>query len=145
MRLLVASVVALGTAVVAASGCGGGAGPATPPFSPFGVDPSIGSTEPAGGSNEAPPPSGGSQQSIEQLCAAACARISLACPSAAGPTCISGCVAEPATVPACVSQVQAFLACISTAPLTCSSYGTFDAPACMTVEVAVADCVNPGT
>jgi hypothetical protein len=141
MWLCVIAMLALGGAVV---GCDGGAGPATPPFNPFGNDPSNASPEPAGGSNETPPSSGGGQ-SIAQLCATDCARVAAACPSAASPNCLSGCDAEPQTYPACMSQLLAFLECYTTATISCSTtYGTSSASGCTAVEQALVSCVSPG-
>ena len=145
MRLLVTIVLALGGAIVV-SGCGGGAGPATPPFNPFGVDSPGSTTEAQGGStNETPPPTGG--QSLAQLCATACAEIGTACPMAAGTNCTSSCVNAPAMNPTCAAEFEAFLVCITTTPITCSSYGSssIDAPACTALEETVASCLNAGT
>jgi hypothetical protein len=143
-RLCVIAMLALGGAV----GCDGGAGPAMPPFNPFGNDPSNVSSEPAGGSNETPPSSGGGQ-TIAQLCATDCARIAAACPSAASPNCLSSCDAEPQTYPACISQVQAFLECYTTAAISCTTtYGTSTSTSvsgCTAAEQALVSCINPGT
>jgi hypothetical protein len=141
MRLCVIAVLALGGAVV---GCDGGAGPAIPPFDPFGNDPSNASPEPTGGSDQTPPSSGGGQ-TIAQLCSTDCARIAAACPTAAASNCLSSCEAEPQMYPACVSQVLAFLECYTTATISCSTtYGTSTVSGCTAAEQALGSCINPG-
>jgi hypothetical protein len=140
MRLCVIAMLALGGAVV---GCSGGGGPATPPFDPFGNDPSNASLDPAGGSNEMPPSSGGGQ-TIAQLCSTDCARVAAACPTTASSNCVSSCDAEPQTYPACVPQVQAFLECYATATITCSTTSGTSASGCTAVEQALVSCINPG-
>jgi hypothetical protein len=143
MRLLVTGLLVVGAAIVA-SGCDGGAGPVTPPFSPFGTDPSGSTTEPAGGSNE-PASGGGGSQTIAQLCATDCARAAATCPTSGASDCVSSCGAVPAMYPGCVPQIQAYFACIATASLTCSSSGSVDATGCMNAEQLVLDCIGSGT
>ena len=140
MRLLVIAVLALGGAVI---GCGSGAGPAMPPFSAFGVEPSGSSPEPAGGANETP--SSGSQQSIGQLCAVDCARVAAVCQSTASTTCLSSCEADSSEYPACRAQEQAFLTCYATATLTCNGDGTVQATACAAAQQALLGCLSPGS
>jgi hypothetical protein len=142
MRLVVMAVLALGGAVI---GCGSGSGPATPPFSPFGNDPSNASAEPAGGSIETPAGSSGGGQSIEQLCATDCARVAAACPTSTSSTCVSSCAAEINAYPSCTSQLRAFLECYATATISCmASYGA-SASGCTATEQSLVSCISPGS
>jgi hypothetical protein len=140
MKWLVTASLALGGALLI-SGCGGGSGPATAPFNPFGSDPSGGSSEPTGASNEGPSGPG----TIADLCATDCVRVASACPSAAGSNCVASCEAESMAYPACTAQVQAYLACISTAAINCAGNGSLDASACAESRLALTACSNPGT
>lgn len=140
MRVLVIAVLVLGGAGL---GCGDGAGPAMPPFGPFGNDPSNAVSEPPGGAVETPPSSGGGQ-SIAQLCATDCARIAAACPPAADAGCVSGCEAEPQMYPACTAQLQDFLTCYESATLTCNGTSA-EATGCTGAAQVLLSCLSPGS
>jgi hypothetical protein len=125
----------------AAGGCGSGtAGPASPPFDPFGNE-TITKTgdEPVVSGIDPGPGNGG--QSIAQLCAIDCVRIEAACPGGAGDTCVSSCSAVPSRYPQCTTEAQAYLACVATAPLGCSG-GTVDTSACDDTGIAFSQCAN---
>ena len=140
MRVLVIAALVMGAAAL---GCGDGAGPAMPPFAPFGNDPSNTVSEPPGGVVETPPSSGGGQ-STAQLCATDCARIAAACPAAAMANCVSGCEAEPQMYPGCTAQLQAFLTCYESATLTCNGTSV-EATGCTGAAQTLLDCLTAGS
>ena len=123
-------------ACLAAGACSdGGAGPASPPFDPFGTEPSGSTTiEP-----EAPPAA-----TIEQACARACAHVLSLCPAAAGGAeCAPECAASITSFPGCEAEFRTFVSCIATAPLTCVDT-TINAPACDGASLALGNCVEGG-
>ena len=139
MKWLVTASLTLGGAILL-SGCGGGAGPASPPFDPFG------SSEPTGSSAEKPgTPDEGSAAAaaIDTLCAVACGRITAACPYPPGNNCVVSCESEFLAYPACVAQGQMYLSCISETPISCSGYGSLDLPACRGFELVFQHCIEP--
>jgi hypothetical protein len=139
MRFLVTTSLALWGAMLV-SGCDGGAGPATSPFSPFGTDPSGSAPEPAGGSTETPPGGGGQgTQSIAQLCAAACAHIEASCPTYQSANCGSGCTSASTQFPNCAGEFEAFVNCVIGAQVSCSGQSV-DVPGCASSQDAVATC-----
>src|SRR5512146_3516434 len=99
MKSLLTVTLALGGALLVA-GCGGGGGPASPTFDPFGSESSGASSESSGASTEGP----GGKDAIANLCATDCARIKAVCPSAAGSNCVASCQAELVAYPACTVQ-----------------------------------------
>jgi hypothetical protein len=123
-------------------GCSGGAGPATPPFSPFGSEPSGGSSEPSGASNEMP--GGTGQPSLDTLCAEVCARFGEACPSTAMTNCAGSCSADATQYPSCLADLRAFLVCADTAAITCSSSGSLGIDSCGSSETALSNCLAAG-
>lgn len=127
-------------------GCSSGTGPATPPFNPFGTDPSGSSSEPSGASNEAPPAAGG--QTISSLCSLVCGRFEAACPATTMTNCAGSCSMDAVTYPNCVPELQAFLDCAESGAITCTSSGAVSISACTSTEVAFANCLQssaPGT
>jgi hypothetical protein len=124
--------------------CGGGNGPASLPFNPFGTEPaSVDNNEPTGSDNEQPPPTpstGGGGVSIDALCAQACTHIEAACPGRSGPDCATDCA--DTNVTGCEAQYRAFVTCIATSNLTCSSNGDLNVAVCQTAINAVSNCLN---
>ena len=141
MKGQVAAILVLGAAMIG-SGCdGGGNGPASPPFDPFGNEPSGASSESSGSSTEGP----GASDTIAALCATDCTRITSACPSAAGANCVGSCEASFQEYPSCTSQAQAYLECLANTAIVCSGGGSIDVSACVQFVDALDSCVHPGS
>jgi hypothetical protein len=141
MKGLVTATLVLGGTILV-SGCGGGgSGPASPSFDPFGTESAGASSEPAGASTEGLP---GGPAEIADLCATDCQRF-MACPSISGSNCLASCEAEFLAYPACAGVIQDYLACISTAAITCAASGSLDTSGCVESQEATETCIDPGT
>jgi hypothetical protein len=140
MKFLGTAPLALGCALLVA-GCGGGGGPASPTFDPFGSESSGAASESSGASTEGL----GGKEAVADLCATDCARIQSGCPSAAGSNCVASCQAELAAYPACTVQAQQYLECIATIAIVCSPGGSFDASACRGSLNVWDSCAHPTT
>jgi hypothetical protein len=138
MKWLVAASLALGGAILL-SGCGGGAGPASPSFDPFGSEPTGSSAEKPGTPDEG---SSGAAK-IDTLCSVACGRIMAACPAPPGSNCVVSCESEFQAYPACAAQGQMYLSCIAESPISCSGYGSLEVQACRGFELVFQHCIEP--
>jgi hypothetical protein len=144
-RLLLIACASVAWMAVVACGCSSGAaGPASPSFDPFGIDPASPTGAEPTISGTDMPPSQGRQQSIAVLCATDCARIEGMCPGTEGPDCASSCSASAAMTPGCDAQIRAFLSCVAGATVICAA-GGIQVPVCNGAITAVSTCLNQGS